>query len=168
MRGSLEQELVRVVKTLEELQIKYLSMLEESEDDHDRGDPGDTLDDYQLLADRLGEWLKETDGTTRMSTLLNRSMVKCSETSHASLLIPILTVMKQITQEAKSREIQCQNSQMFKKLSINLCNKVVVSVDALDRSNSESVFYSKSEAKEIFEIGHAADTMDTIRHIESK
>jgi hypothetical protein len=27
--GSLEQELVRVVKTLEELQVKYLAMLEE-------------------------------------------------------------------------------------------------------------------------------------------
>ena len=71
--GSLEQELVRVVKTLDELQVKYLSMLEESEDDHARGDPGtgDTLYDYQLKADKLGEWIKETDGTTRMSTLLH-------------------------------------------------------------------------------------------------
>ena len=59
--GSLEQELVRVVKTLEELQV-----LEESEDDHERGDPGDTLYDYQLLADKLGKWTKETDDTTRM------------------------------------------------------------------------------------------------------
>ena len=149
--GTLEQELVRVVKTLDELQVKYLSMLEESEDDHARGDPGDTLYDYQLLADKLGEWLKETDGITRMSTLLHRSMVQCSETSHASLLIPILTVMKQITKVAKSREIRGQSSQLFKKLSNNLCNKVMLSVDALDRSNSESVFYSKSEAKEIFE-----------------
>ena len=149
--GSLEQELVRVVKTLEELQVKYLAMLEESEDDHGRGDPGDTLYDYQLLADKLGESTNETDGSTRMGTLLHRSMVKCSETSHASLLIPILTIMKQITKKAKSREIRNQSSQLFKKLAINLCSKVMLSVDALDWSNSESVFYSKSEAKEIFE-----------------
>ena len=68
--GSLEQELVRVVKTLEELQGNYLAMLEESEDDHEREDPGDTLYDYHLLADKLRDWIKE------MSTLLHRSMVK--------------------------------------------------------------------------------------------
>ena len=108
--GSLEQELVRVVKTLEELQVKYLAMLEESEDDHGRGDPGDTLSDYQLLADKLGEWIKETDGSTRMSTLLHRSMVKCSETSHASLLIPILTIMKQISESKEQRDQEPEQS----------------------------------------------------------
>ena len=149
--GSLEQELVRVVKTLEELQGKYLAMLEESEDDHEREDSGDTLYDYQLLADKLGEWINKTDGSTRMSPLLHRSMVKCSDTSHASLLIPVLTIMKQITEKAKSRDIKSQSSHLYKKLATNLCSKVLLSVDALDRANSESVFYSKSEAKEIFE-----------------
>ena len=143
---------MRVVKTLEELQGKYLAMLEESEDDHEREDPGDTLYDYQLLADKLGEWVKETDGSTRMSTLLHRSMVKCSDTSHASLLIPVLTVMKQITEKAKSRDMKSQSSHLYKKLATNLCSKVLLSVEALDRGqDSESVFYSKSEAKEIFE-----------------
>ena len=149
--GSLEQELVRVIKTLEELQMKYLAMLEDSGDGEDEGDPGDTLHDYKVLAEKLSEWVEEADSGARITTLLQRSMVKCSETSHASLLIPILTVMKKITVTADSYEMTSQSSHLFRRLASNLARKILISVEALSRSHSDSVFYSRSEAKEIFE-----------------
>ena len=71
-----------------------------------------------------------------MNILLHRSMVRCCETSHASLLIPILRIMKKIILQAGGRDITCHSSQMFRKLAVNLCKKIVVSSDALKRSNS--------------------------------
>ena len=145
---------MRVIKTLEELQMKYLAMLEDSGDGgdgEDEGDPGDTLHDYQVLAAKLAEWVEEADSVAKISTLLHRSMIKCSETSHASLLIPILTVMKKITVTAGSDGMESQSSHLLRRLASNLARKVLISVEALNRSHSDSVFYSRSEAKEIFE-----------------
>ena len=62
MVGTLEEELIRVVRTLEELQHKYLELLE---DDNTTEDPGETLRDYQVLSEKMLEWIKECDNVTR-------------------------------------------------------------------------------------------------------
>ena len=62
MVGGLEEEMIRVVRTLEELQHKYLDLLE-CEDT--REDPGETLSDYQVLAEKMLEWIRECDNITR-------------------------------------------------------------------------------------------------------
>ena len=62
MVGTLEEELIRVVRTLEELQHKYLELLE---DDNTTEDPGETLSDYQVLSEKMLEWIKECDNVTR-------------------------------------------------------------------------------------------------------
>ena len=72
----------------------------------------------------------------RMTTLLHRTMVRCSETSHASLLLPVLTIMKTIVVLAEERDVASLTSQMFQKLAHNLCKKLLISSDALRRSNS--------------------------------
>ena len=71
-----------------------------------------------------------------MNMLLQRSLVRSCETSHASLLIPILTIVKAITSQAEQRDFTTHSGQMFRKLAFNLCKKVVLSSDALKRSNS--------------------------------
>ena len=86
----------------------------------------------------------------RMSTLLHRTMVRCSETSHASLLIPILTIMKTIVVLAEERDVASLTSQMFLKLAHNLCKKLLISSDALRRSNSgmkDKISFEKKSKK---------------------
>merc|ERR1712209_285099 len=97
------------------------------------------------------DWITECENITRMNTLLHRSMVRCSETSHASLLIPVLKIMNKIINTAVSRDIACHSSQIFRKLADSLCRKIIISADALKRINSDSTFYTKYEAKEILE-----------------
>ena len=72
---------------------------------------------------------------------MQRSMVRCTETCHASLLIPILRIMKKIITEASRRDISCHSTQMLRKLSVNLCKKIMVSADALKRSNSGKKYF---------------------------
>ena len=79
---------------------------------------------------------KEQNNNIRMTTLLHRTMVRCSETSHASLLLPILTIMKTIVVLAEERDVASLTSQMFQKLAHNLCKKLLISSDALRRSDS--------------------------------
>ena len=62
MVGTLEEELIRVVRTLGELQHKYLDLLE---DDSTTEDPGQTLNDYQVLSEKMLDWIKECDNITR-------------------------------------------------------------------------------------------------------
>ena len=62
MVGTLEEELIRVVRTLEELQHKYLDQLE---DDNTREDPGETLNDYEVLSEKMLDWIRECDNITR-------------------------------------------------------------------------------------------------------
>ena len=45
-----------------------------------------------------------------MNMLLQRSLVRSCETSHASLLIPVLRIMERITSLAASRDISCHSS----------------------------------------------------------
>ena len=72
----------------------------------------------------------------RMNMLLQRSLVRSCETSHASLLIPVLRIMERITSLAASRDISCHSSQMFRRLASSLCKKIMISSDAIKRSNS--------------------------------
>ena len=63
LRGkALEGELVRVVKTLEELQHKYLALLD---DESAREDPVETLNDYKVLSEKMLGWIEECDNMTR-------------------------------------------------------------------------------------------------------
>ena len=62
MTGGLHQELIRVVRTLEELQHKYLALLD---DENAREDPGETLSDYKVLSDKMLSWIEECDNMTR-------------------------------------------------------------------------------------------------------
>ena len=62
MGGPLEEGLIRVVRTLEELQHKYLTLLE---DDETAADPGQTLQDYQVLSNKMLDWIGECDTVTR-------------------------------------------------------------------------------------------------------
>ena len=63
MGRALEDELIKVLRTLEELQNKYLELLEH--EDGGDADPGDTLNDYQMLSDKMLEWIVECDNVTR-------------------------------------------------------------------------------------------------------
>ena len=66
MGGALEEELIKVVRTLEELQHKYIGLLEYDDDGSSDGDdPCDTLNDYQVLAEKMLEWIAECDSITR-------------------------------------------------------------------------------------------------------
>ena len=62
MGGPLEEELIKVVRTLEELQHKYLTLLE---DDETAADPGQTLQDYQVLSNKMLDWIGECATVTR-------------------------------------------------------------------------------------------------------
>ena len=99
---SLERELIQVVRTVEQLQRKYLDLLLGEEAGED---VGDTLDDYLQLCDRLADWLQQTDAATRVSCLVHRAMVRCTETSHASLLLPVLKLLQQGLTEAGECEL---------------------------------------------------------------
>ena len=90
--------------------------------------------DYNIMS-LLDQGL-DYDFFIRMTTLLHRTMVRCSETSHASLLLPILTIMKTIVVLAEERDVASHTSQIFQKLAHNLCKKLLISSDALRRSNS--------------------------------
>ena len=74
-----------------------------------------------------------------MNTLLQRSLVRCSETSHASLLLPALRVMARVTALATSRDAAAHSSQMFRRLAVSLCKKIMISADAIRRSNSGKI-----------------------------
>ena len=50
------------MRTLEELQHKYLTLLE---DDETAADPGQTLQDYQVLSNKMLDWIGECDTVTR-------------------------------------------------------------------------------------------------------
>ena len=90
---SLERQLVEVVRTVGQLQGRYLALLGEGEEGEGAED---TLHDYTSLCTRLGEWLGQAGRTTRATTLLHRAMVRCTETSHASLLLPVLRLMQPV------------------------------------------------------------------------
>ena len=64
MGGALEEELIKVIRTLEELQHKYIGLLE-NDDVGAAADPSDTLNDYQVLAEKMLEWIAECDSITR-------------------------------------------------------------------------------------------------------
>ena len=62
MPTGLDQELIRVVRTLEELQHKYLALLD---DESAREDPVETLNDYKVLSEKMLGWIEECDNMTR-------------------------------------------------------------------------------------------------------
>ena len=64
MATALEGELVRVVKTLEELQHKYLGLLE-AEGEAGAEEAEDALRDYRLLTDKMLDWIVQCDNVTR-------------------------------------------------------------------------------------------------------
>ena len=66
---ALEEELVRVVKTLEELQHKYLGLLE-AEGEAGAEEAEDALRDYRLLTDKMLDWIVQCDNVTRCAALL--------------------------------------------------------------------------------------------------
>ena len=75
MATALEGELVRVVKTLEELQHKYLGLLEaEGEAGAEEAEAGAeeaeaALRDYRLLTDKMLDWIVQCDNVTRCAAL---------------------------------------------------------------------------------------------------
>ena len=71
MVGTLEEELIRVVRTLEELQHKYLEQLE---DESTTEDPGETLNDYEVLSEKMLDWIRECDNITRQIVLVYTSL----------------------------------------------------------------------------------------------
>ena len=93
-----------------------------------------------LQCDKVGDHLILIShiimNNVRMNMLLQRSLVRSCETSHASLLIPVLRIMERITSLAASRDISCHSSQMFRRLASSLCKKIMISSDAIKRSNS--------------------------------
>ena len=66
MATALEGELVRVVKTLEELQHRYLGLLE-AEAGAEEAEAA--LRDYRLLTDKMLEWIVQCDNVTRCAAL---------------------------------------------------------------------------------------------------
>ena len=146
---SLERELIQVVRTVEQLQRKYLDLLLGEEAGEE---VGDTLDDYLQLCDRLSDWLQQTDAATRVSCLVHRAMVRCTETSHASLLLPVLKLLQQGLTEAGECEVASQNPPTLPKLAVNLANKVGLAVEALESSSNDSVVYSRREARSVADI----------------
>ena len=146
---SLERELIQVVRTVEQLQRKYLDLLLGEEAGEE---VGDTLDDYLQLCDRLSDWLQQTDAATRVSCLVHRAMVRCTETSHASLLLPVLKLLQQGLTEAGECELASQNPPTLPKLAVNLANKVGLAVEALESSSNDSVVYSRREARSVADI----------------
>ena len=146
---SLERELIQVVRTVEQLQRKYLDLLLGEEAGEE---VGDTLDDYLQLCDRLADWLQQTDAATRVSCLVHRAMVRCTETSHASLLLPVLKLLQQGLTEAGECELASQNPPTLPKLAVNLANKVGLAVEALESSSNDSVVYSRREARSVADI----------------
>ena len=146
---SLERELIQVVRTVEQLQRKYLDLLLGEEAGEE---VGDTLDDYLQLCDRLSDWLQQTDAATRVSCLVHRAMVRCTETSHASLLLPVLKLLQQGLTEAGECEVASQNPPTLPKLAVNLANKVGLAVEALESSSNDSVVYSRREARIVADI----------------
>ena len=146
---SLERELIQVVRTVEQLQRKYLDLLLGEEAGEE---VGDTLDDYLQLCERLSDWLQQTDAATRVSCLVHRAMVRCTETSHASLLLPVLKLLQQGLTEAGECELASQNPPTLPKLAVNLANKVGLAVEALESSSNDSVVYSRREARSVADI----------------
>ena len=146
---SLERELIQVVRTVEQLQRKYLDLLLGEEAGEE---VGDTLDDYLQLCERLSDWLQQTDAATRVSCLVHRAMVRCTETSHASLLLPVLKLLQQGLTEAGECEVASQNPPTLPKLAVNLANKVGLAVEALESSSNDSVVYSRREARSVADI----------------
>ena len=65
MATALEEELLRVVKTLEELQHKYLGLLEAEAEEAEAA-----LRDYRLLTDKMLDWIVQCDNVTRCAALL--------------------------------------------------------------------------------------------------
>ena len=68
MATALEGELVRVVKTLEELQHSYLGLLE-AEAEAAAEEAEAALRDYRLLTDKMLEWIVQCDNVTRCAAL---------------------------------------------------------------------------------------------------
>ena len=68
MATALEGELVRVVKTLEELQHKYLGLLE-AEGEAGAEEAEAALRDYRLLTDKMLDWIVQCDNVTRCAPL---------------------------------------------------------------------------------------------------
>ena len=68
MATALEGELVRVVKTLEELQHRYLGLLE-AEAEAGAEEAEAALRDYRLLTDKMLEWIVQCDNVTRCAAL---------------------------------------------------------------------------------------------------
>ena len=68
MATALEGELVRVVKTLEELQHSYLGLLE-AEAEAGAEEAEAALRDYRLLTDKMLEWIVQCDNVTRRAAL---------------------------------------------------------------------------------------------------
>ena len=69
MATALEGELVRVVKTLEELQHKYLGLLE-AEGEAGAEEAEAALRDYRLLTDKMLDWIVQCDNVTRYAAVL--------------------------------------------------------------------------------------------------
>jgi hypothetical protein len=70
---SLERELVQAVRTVEQLQKRYLEqLLGEVEGPED---PRETLEDYTSLCGRLGDWLGQAEPAARAACVLHRAMV---------------------------------------------------------------------------------------------
>ena len=58
---NLEEELIKVVRTLEELQNKYLKQLDNDDEVSVDEDPAETLNDYQTLSNKMFEWIEECE-----------------------------------------------------------------------------------------------------------
>lgn len=58
---NLEEELIKVVRTLEELQGKYLKQLDNDDEVSVGEDPAETLNDYKLLSTKMFDWIGECE-----------------------------------------------------------------------------------------------------------
>ena len=62
---NLEEELIKVVRTLEDLQQKYLNLLENDDSTDISDDPGEALNSYKILSQKMLDWIAECENITR-------------------------------------------------------------------------------------------------------
>ena len=125
MTGELEDELVRVVVTLEELQQRYLSLLEAAgeEEEQEDGDPAAALEDYERLCGRLEDWVEQAGRGAGARLLAHRATTRCLHTSHASLLCPALVTLASLAAGLQPDQLT-QAGPAFRRLAIQLADKV--------------------------------------------
>ena len=72
---NLEEELIKVVRTLEDLQQKYLNLLENDDSTDISDNPGEALNSYKILSQKMLDWITECENITRSIFYIILNMV---------------------------------------------------------------------------------------------